>query len=397
LGNLDRATDREQLRIRASYEANLGHVEQAAKHYRVSLEAYPDDTDLRASFARLLMLNRRYQEAITEFNEVLRVDAKRARAWIGLATCNRELNRFSEALTAYAKAFALEPAWVARENLNHEYGFTLAMHGDIARAREVFALALTSIDLESRGLRSLALVDMYEGKYRDAETKLRRAIALTEKVPFGRARNHLYLAILFQGQGDEARQIVELDRAASALTTWTNTSIWLHARVGAAYARAGAVAKAARILRQLRTKLDPEDSESLADVQILEAEIAVAKRDYARAIEQLQSGPLAPAVPLRWAALARAYHKAGDLNRAVAAYERLIELRGASLGWEPQQDWIEAHAGVAEIYLHQGRAEEAMKRLRAVSELWKNADRELSLSRKLRSLENRGVGPPAHS
>ena len=385
LQNLQRITEREQFRIQASYQANLGHIKEATKVYRVYLNAFPDDISMRFGFGTFLMLNRQHEEAIGEFQQVLHTDPKRARAWIGLATCYRELNQYPEALAAYAKAFALEPAWVTLGNLNHEYGFALAMNGDIPKAREVFALALAKPNLEGSGLRSMALLDMYQGKYQDAEQRLRRAIVLTEKDTLVKARNHLYLAILLSGVGDTAGQTKELDRASAALAAWPDTPVWLHARVGAAYARAGVVSKAGQILRKLTAEVDPDDSASIVELHILEGEIALANRDCKRSIELFQPASQSTGVPLQWASLGRAYLKAGDLEHAAASYEMLIELRGRSLGWEPQQDWLEAHAAVAEIYLKQGKKAPAMTRQNELAQLWKDADRDLSLMRKIKS------------
>jgi Tfp pilus assembly protein PilF len=337
----------------------------------------------------ILVRNRRHKDAIEELKHVIRLDPRRARAFIGLATCYRELNLYDEALSEYAKAFSLQPVWVTLGNLNHEYGFALAMRGNYSGAQDVFLKAAAKPELEDRALRSIALLDMLLGKFEAARPRLERAVHLTERAPFSRARHHLYLAMLMRGKGDRAAQIRELDSASKVVDTWSENYIWLQSRIGAGYARAGAVAKAKLILDKLAPQVDPDDLATVADVNVLESELALAQKNYALAIEKLQAREPSVAFPLQWATLARAYQQAGDLVHAAAAYRKLIELRGASLGWEPQQDWLEAHVALAEIYLKTGETARVQPALGEVVHLLKDADRDLPLLKRMKSLTAR--------
>ncbi len=386
LQNVSRVTERERLRIQGAYQEHLGHVDDAARIYRLYLAAFPDDVDFRFSLGTLLMLNRRDEEAGREFRQVVAADPRRAQAWIGLATSHRELNRISESLEDYAKAFALQPGWVSLANLNHEYGFTIVMAGDLAKARDVFRLMLDKEDLDYRGLRSLALLDMYEGKYRDSEVKLRRAAALTEPQPLVFARNELYLATLLEGRQDRAGQVRELDRAAKSLALWSDASFWLRARIGAAYARAGAVAKAEAVLRDLASHADADDSASIAELRVLEGEIAFAKGNFADAIGRFQISAESVPYLLSLASLARVYTKTGETEEAADCYRKIINMRGRALGWEPQQDWLEAQVNLAGIYAGRDQLTLAAETLRAIVGLWKDADRELPLKKRLARL-----------
>ncbi|HYK87147.1 MAG TPA: tetratricopeptide repeat protein [Acidobacteriota bacterium] len=389
LQHADRITDRERLFIQASHQDSLGHPDEAVRNYRVYLNAYPDDTNARFDLGRLLMGNHRAQEAESELQAVLRLDPGNARAWIGLANTHNELGRSSEALMGYSKAFELEPTWVTLGNLNHEYGFTLVQTGNIPKAREVFALALAKRDMEDHALRSLALLDMYEGKYRDAQGRLERAILLssTNPAPISRARHHLYMAILLEGRGDRRGQLRELDRASDDLANWPDPQVWLMARIGAAYARAGAVAKAGRILQRLAPQADRANPSDTADLHILEGELALAGNDYPRAADRLQLGAQSIPLPLGLAGLARAYRAANDTERAIPCYEQLIGLGWRVLGWEPQQAWISAHAELAEAYMSRGERDKAGRTLNELARLWKDADPELPLTKRLARLQ----------
>jgi serine/threonine protein kinase len=86
LKNSDRLTDRERLYLQASYKGQLGYLDEAVQLHNVYLRTYPDDTITRFSFGSLLMHNRRFQEAIDQFKEVIRVVPKDANTYIQLAT-----------------------------------------------------------------------------------------------------------------------------------------------------------------------------------------------------------------------------------------------------------------------------------------------------------------------
>jgi hypothetical protein len=68
------------------------------------------------------------------------------------------------------QAFSLRPDLLTGIYINHEYGFTLVRLGDVEKAGGVFRTmaAQTDPSLETRGRRSLALLDMYRGRYASA-------------------------------------------------------------------------------------------------------------------------------------------------------------------------------------------------------------------------------------
>lgn len=384
-----RITDLEFGRIRASYSSNLGHIAEAIEIYAAHLKLYPDDLTALAGRARLLMVGGRHDECIGAYQQVLRIDPSNAGAWINLAVCQRGLGRNAESLPHYQKAFELEPGWITLANLNHEYGFALVAAGHAKRAREVFTLALATPDMKRRGLRSLALLDMYEGRFAAAAEKLRGAIREEPGREFGvtRARDHLFLASAREIQGNRVEQLRELDRAVESLKQ-VDPTVWLPCRIGVAYARSGAIQQAVAILEKSRSLLDANDEIQMLDVRRLEAEVALAKGQGARAVELLQSA--APTfsgshILLVFDSLARALRKTGQGVEAAAAFERLIANPG-SLGWEPQQAWLVAHYELAELYVERGEREKAKRLLDELLGLWAQADPDLPLLRQAKRL-----------
>jgi tetratricopeptide (TPR) repeat protein len=385
----DRVTERERLAIEARYQAALQHIEQASNAYRAYLASYPDDVEARAGLAYLLMTNGRAEEAVGQYQDLLRASPRESSALINLATTYKNLSRPAEAIPYYDRAFALEPRWVLIANINHEYGFALALTGDASKAREVFARVVAIPAIKASGLRSLALLAMLEGKYRSAAALFRDAIAAADAngdfLPS--ARNRLFLAMLLHGRGDRAEAIAELDRALESLRKAKGSNVWLAARIGTMLARDGAAEKAERLLAELSPKADRQSADEGSELHMLEGEIALAKGDVAHAIPLLVAAHKEKNWPLTLSLLAAGHDAAGSVEEATAAYEELVAKRQLAAGWEPQQDSLEACAKVAEIRIARGDRAGAARALEPLARLWAEADSDVPLTARLARLQ----------
>ncbi len=388
LRNAERITDRERLFIQASYARDLGHVEGAVQLFKLYLLVYPDDTAARYSFGTMLMINNRVEEAVEEFKEAIRAVPTYGAAHINLATSYVRLEKPVEALQYYAKAFELEPNLASIANVNDEYGFTLMAAGNLAKAREVFELAASKPDLKAAGLRSLALLDLYEGRYRDAKSRLTESILVSQarQDPQREGRTHVFMSILLDGQGDRAGQLKELGAAERLLGELRELPVPLVMRVGVGYSRAGAAAKADRILRRIRRTVDQQNPQQRSYLHLLEGELALAQKKHELAEEKLLLADRELETGETVASLANAYDTVGNKEQAIEYYTKLIAKRRSPLGWEPQQAWLEAHARLAEVYLLRGENEKAAQMLSPLAQLWKNADPDLPLTKTIARL-----------
>ena len=118
-----------------------------------------------SSYARFLRTHDRATEAIAQYNEMLRVNPRDPRTWVEIATAYKTLGQLPQALDAYTHAFQLDPTYLTTGNVSREYGFALVEAGDRAKARTLFTSLLDNSNTRESGLRSLALLDIYEGKY----------------------------------------------------------------------------------------------------------------------------------------------------------------------------------------------------------------------------------------
>lgn len=374
-----RTTDRERLDIEARYHADLGHFEQASQHYSVYLARYPDDLRMQYNYANLLLENNRFEEAAARYREVLRLDPRDASSHINLATTLPYLGRVPEALAEYERAFALEPAWIVKDNLNHEYGLTLVLAGDRARARAVFDRALATPELKAKGLRSHALLDMFEGRYESAKARLEESVIVNRaaKNALGEGRDYLYLVTVLAAQGDRAASLRHAAISAEKIAAAGSPAHFV-SLVGVAFARLGDPVRARGQLKALAAVVDAATPSDQGALHRLEGEIALATGRPADAVEKLRLADQELLHnPLAVDSLARGYSASGDRARATEAYRALArDLELKCLGWEPQQTCLGAHYELARLLSGQGGtgAAEARQVLDRLLQLWANAD-----------------------
>jgi DNA-binding winged helix-turn-helix (wHTH) protein/tetratricopeptide (TPR) repeat protein len=378
LSLISRTTTRERMIIETKYAMDRGHVDEADQLFLLYLNSYPDDTTMRVNYATLLRKNGRNQEAIEQLQQVLQLAPDYAGAYIGIATANKGLGNYPAALQAYAKAFEIEPQWLTAGNINREYGFTLVANGEDQKAEQVFTPLLAKPDTRENGLRSLAFLDLYHGRYSSAQSRLEHSLEIlkTQSSPLSVARVHLDLSIVAEGQGDSKAQRRQLDAAVASLNE-IQSKVVFGAMLGDACARAGFTDLAEKIAALIAPLADPHSSEQTGYLHLLQGDIALANGQNDKAIELLQQSDKENSTGLSQEALAHAYQQAGQFDQAVASYQKMLNFTGPSLSWEPQQRWLIARYALATDYSSRGDNQKARETLATLLNLWKNADPDL--------------------
>ena len=386
----NRITDRERMFIEASFADTQGHAEEAERLYHALLESYPDDAAARFNLAGLYLGRSRCDEAIAQYQELIRIDPSDVNSRINIATCYANQGKYASALPYYARVLELEPSRVFG-NLSHEYGFILVGAGQPDKAREFFASNLEVPAERARAIRSLGMLDLYEGRYKEAAEQFAEAIGVNESQhdALAAVRNRSYLATVLGGWGDRAGELRALDQATQASDQLQRID-WLAYRIGVTYARAGAVDKAARILQRAKTAGSVDTEASRSDADRLQGEILLARGDTLRAVQVLEQAHRENHPPLSILTLdsvARAYEKAGQLEQAISSYESLLSFQGGNpLGWEAQYPWLEAHYALAKIHAARGNATRPIELLDQLLGIWKNADADLPLLQQAKAL-----------
>lgn len=381
LASANRITDRERLIIEASYADDLGHVDEADALYRSYLSRYPDDRKMLLDYARLLRLHERSPEAIVQYKQILRVAPDDAKTYVDLATAYRSLNDLPGALAAYSEAFRIDPHWLTAGDISREYGSTLMQAGHEEEASKNFTEMLEKPATRESGMRSLGMLDLYHGRYASAKNRFEQCLLslAQQQAPLSKARVHLWLASVAEGQGDLRGELQELEAARAQFKDLGSTSIfgsWL----GVRYARAHAIEEGIRIETVISGAADSQNSEQMSFLHMLQGEIAVAQGNADRSIELLTLANKEKTSALTIEALAHAYQQAGKMDDAIVWYEKLLNWPlDKCIFWEPQQWWLAAHYALASDYLARGDREKSKQTIGLLLDLWKDADPNLPL------------------
>jgi serine/threonine protein kinase/tetratricopeptide (TPR) repeat protein len=390
LSQVDRLTLRERLWITASAEDSRGNRQGAVDSYRAYLERYPDETRARFRLGWTLMAGLgRYQQAVEEFQHVIRINPSDSGAYINLASSLSGLRRDKEAREAYTKAFELRPAYRTGPFINHEYGFSLIQLGELDAAaqafREVFALPDTS--QHARAHRSLALLEMYRGRYGLATDELRQAVAINQRHGAGvsefRDRLFLVRTLLARRQTSAAQsELAAAEKLAGRLSLGPE---WLY-MLGTIQVRLGRLSGARQTLASMQKTIGNPlmDSSANRNTDLDRGQLAVLQGEIARAEgRSLDAIPLLESAPRReeWMTpldtLAGALLDADRLEDAAKLYEQILARK--SLGGEAQEEWLAAHVSLGDIHAKRGRTADARAQYERLLALWKDGDTDLAL------------------
>jgi DNA-binding winged helix-turn-helix (wHTH) protein/tetratricopeptide (TPR) repeat protein len=380
LSLLSRTTDRERMIIETRYALDQKHVSEADLLFRAYLDRYPDDSVMRFDYANQLRKNERQTDAIEQYQQVLRVAPDFAHAYIGIATAYRSIENLPAALQAYSKAFEIDPQWLTAGNINREYGFALVANGEDQKAEQVFSALLAKPEIRQNGMRSLAFLDLYHGRYASAQSRFAQSLEIVngQSSPLSVARIHLLLAIVAEGKGYAKGQRQNLD-AAMANFRDIQAKVVFGSMLGDAYSRAGLIDQAQKIAAIITPLADQHNSEQMGYLHLLEGEIALASGKHAEAIELLAQSDKENSTGFSMESIAHTYQESGDVDKAIAAYEKVLSSPNRLLSWEPQQHWLEAHYILALDYSSRGDKQKARERLATLLNLWKDADSDLPL------------------
>lgn len=388
LSLLDRLTAREKLWIRAAVEDWRGNRDQGIENYKAYLAQYPDDSLGWFRLGYAYQITDRPSLGVEAFRRVIEIDSSSAAASVNLASCYSLMGRNEEAIENYEKAFGLDPLMATGLYVNHEYGFLLVRLGQIQKAEQNFERMLSTDDVgkKARGHRSLALLNMYRGKYSMAGDHFSQAVLLdqTSKFLLSEMRDRLFLAGVHRMKGragDSEREMKAVQQILNKLKV-EPTFLYFSARV---FARNGKLREAARLLDELKARLgdvlasssvNRSDQSDQDYYNLLRGEVELAQGHYDQAVSLFKvAGQLRDGLALECQAYAS--RQAGNLDDAIGKYQEFL-LRDA-LGGEAQEPWILAHYELGSLYEKKGRMDEAVKYYQKFLDIWREADPDLAI------------------
>jgi eukaryotic-like serine/threonine-protein kinase len=384
LVQLDRLTVRERLYITALADDSRGSAEQAATAYRAYVAEYPDDSRawFRLGWTLMARLGRR-EEAIEAFKRVALISQiSSTNANGNIATCYAALNKNAESLRYYELAFKQDPQAMLGEFANPEYGFLLVKVGKLDEATKVFQKMIDQPEpgKQAIGLRSLALLEMYQGRYLRAVEPMTKSVLLyqSSKQSLSEFRTRMFLESIYRMAGRSREATAQLAAAGQLASTSRLGAGWL-VGIGSRHARLGNLREARRFLAMaIDAGGDPTAKSGLARtsrsdermITIMKAEIALAAGRRAEALNLFElAAPMAPD------GVARALVALARLPEARDKYEAMMVRR--PIGNEAQQEWVVSHLDLGKIYERLGDTAKAREYYERLLTIWKDGDPEL--------------------
>lgn len=377
LALLDRLTDRERFLVRASAESWRGNREHAIEIRRALLAEFPDDISERSLIGYDYLRLKRNAEAIDAFQHILARDTDDVATLINLATAQKALGQYDDAIRAYHRAFAAQPTYLSVPNLNHEYGGTFAQARRFAEARAVFDTMAARSDPNKRaqGERSIGLLSILQGQYLDGIAHLRSAVSLTGEQHPGLTtmRNRLFLAAAEReaGKTDSARAHL---RAAYAQLRATYIEPGFLMYLGRALAREGQLTLATEVFDSLVARAKADNPDDQVDKQLLAGELALATGHADSAIRVLRLALAADPTPIAADGLARALAAAGDLAGAAQLYASNARQLQRSFGNENELVTLTASRELGSIYEQLGDSLRARSAYEQMLSQWPRPD-----------------------
>jgi tetratricopeptide (TPR) repeat protein len=158
-------------------------LDQAEAHLEELIQANPGDPDLRVAVADVYLANGRYQEAITQYEEALKVVEDHKAALFGLGSTYMVLGNDSIAIDYFNQVIAMsKDAELARldEQLETSYyylGKIYLDNGELDQAIEQLESAIALVPMDADAIYLLGMAYQEQGSYLAAIENYERAVA----------------------------------------------------------------------------------------------------------------------------------------------------------------------------------------------------------------------------
>ena len=385
----NRLPTRERLLIEAIGARGGGDWQRAASLHRAYLIRYPDDYDIYGALGYELMRAGEQREALEAFDTLQAHRGLSAGDWFNVGAIRSSLGEYAMARKAHVAALALDTAFLVRAMQNEQVGRLLLTLGHSDSARVVHtAIAGRAGPEQARGLRALAYVDLYEGRYASAVQKLRRAIEIYVPDPTGRLSEVRDRALLARTLADLGERDAALTQLTAAARTCVTTRLPPQALfwTGKSLLRLGDLARARPLLDSAKARTRRTDKSEQAATLAFEAEYLAAEGKFdaatALAAQAANDGKLlADLVDTQ----AYVLERSGALPAALAARQGLGAQLAGAIELEGQQSARLAPLAVARIQSQLGRHDEALRTIGAFVERWPSADANLPMLTVLRA------------
>jgi eukaryotic-like serine/threonine-protein kinase len=371
----DRVSEREKLRISATYFQATGELEKEAQTYELWKVTYPRDSYLHGNLGNDYFFMGQFDKALPEKLEALRLDPDDVVNYANLGLTYLNLNRLDEAKATYDQAFAhkLDSGFL-RQNLY----FLAFLRGDAAQMEEQVAWGTGRPGDEDMLLSAQSDTEAYYGRLTKARDFSRRAVDSAVRSDSNETAA--------SWQVNAALREAELGNAASArqgVTAALALSQGRDVKVAAALtlARSGDAPRAKTLAEELEKSYPSNTLLKLYWLPTINAANELDRGNASRALVDLEAaapyelggagGNLYPAY-----VRGQAYLLAHKAAAAAAEFQKLLAHRGIVVNFVTGSL---AHLQLGRAYAMQGDSARARAAYQDFLTLWKDADPDIPI------------------
>ena len=380
----NRLTFREQLLLDSRLAAANGNHDKEILIDRTLAERYPS-LETWYNYGTGLQRESRCAEGIRALQRALTFDSNSTNSYINIATCYKKMGENRLALDAFAAAERADSTALVTNFINHQWGTVYVRLGRYGEAEAAFRrmLARPEKNDQARGHRSLAYLDMLQGRYRSAIDHLITAVSLSRETNAGLSelRNEALLAEAYLARGSPTLAARELDAALKVARAQYVEPGFL-ALLGRVLVRANRLNDAREMLGRLEKALKPDNATDRSAHGLLTAELALAHGAPDAAGDAIRHDVDPTLAEWRSGLTGRILERRGVLDSALAATAKFA--REDEFGQEIQGDWVLAPLSVARIAEALGDSATARAALQTLLDRWKGADADLAVLRETR-------------
>ena len=339
-----RRTPDDPLLLRLAGEARIatGNVGEAVRLYeRASTIDRDPNASGRLRLAQIRLASGDAARGLADLEQLSAQDATKIQADLTLYATHVRKREYDKALAAVASIEKKQPGNVLNSELRG--GVYLARY-DLKEARKHFAKALEIDPNRLASARSLAIIDLQEGKMTDARGRYERIIA-------AQPRNEQALIalaeILALSGAPDADVKAALERAIAANVNAVGPRLALVAHFRRVGDNKGAL-EAARVAAAALPN-EPRTAELYGAMQLANGEVMQARDTFTRLAQ------LVPQSPAPWLRISEAHLNARDYPSAIEAQRKALAM---------QPDYAPALVALATTYLVSGKPDEAIAEAR---------------------------------
>jgi serine/threonine-protein kinase len=396
---LDRLTDRERnFTLGDYYIAVNPDLSRSATAYEAILEDYPNDREALNNLGIVYWALGRWSQAESLYQRAVAVDSFYVAGHGNLILLQIALKNWDQAQTRYAQAIRQLPNVPGLREL----GIRLAERsGDYAtaraRAQELLEQFGADPGWRADAHRHMAIVAAVHGQLLEAERHLREAMSARLKA--GRTIDYFAEVILLASltaavAGEPSRAVSELERALAQHPLRSLQPVDRpYLDLANAFARAGKAYRARALLAEKGQVRDWRSATAgvqgrdhgRAALELSWGHVALAERRWPAAIARFQAAVAEEATPaFGLPELGRAYDLAGQIDSAIAVYERYLDAPDV---WDEFRFGLDRGAlaielagiyrRLGELYRQRGESGKARAYSTRFAELWQDCDPKL--------------------